>query len=146
MPTNEKLYAPNLPVVFRPVSLPSTSNISSFRLLPLCVGKPLFTNGSIVPCARGVQFSLVRFVSSPLSYIKQVPFKSDGIRLHNMQKLSVYMAQGLRYVLRYADQKIVVDACMCKVRSNNTVTHVCMYILKKVTAGTVTPVPMHKQV
>ena len=51
--------------VFRPVSLLSISNVSSFRLLPLRVGKPLFTNGSIVPRARGVRFSLARFVSPP---------------------------------------------------------------------------------
>ena len=80
-------------------------------LLPLRVGKPLFTNGSIVPRARGVRFSLAHFISPPpppplpLSYMKQVPFKSAGIRLQNMQKLSVYTVQGLRYMLRYADQK-----------------------------------------
>ena len=90
---------------YRPVSLLSISNVSSFRLLPLCVGKPLFTNGSIVPHARGVRFSLARFVSPPLSYMKQVPFESAGIRLQNMQKLSVYTVQGLRYMLWYADQK-----------------------------------------
>ena len=40
-----------------------------------------------------------------------------------MQKLSVYTVQGLRYMLWYADQKIAVDACMCKVSSNNTQVH-----------------------
>ena len=109
---------------YRPVSLLSISNVSSFRLLPLCVGKPLFTNGSIVPRARGVRFSLARFVSPPLSYMKQVPFESAGIRLQNMHKLSVYTVQGLRYMLWYADQKIAVDACMCKVSSNTA----CMYL------------------
>ena len=87
------------------------------RLLLLCVGKPLFTNGLIVPCVRGMRFRLACFVSPPLSYMKQVPFKSAGIRLQNMQKLSVYTAQGLRYILWYANQKIAVDACMCKVSS-----------------------------
>ena len=90
---------------FRPVGLLSISNVSSFRLLPLRVGKPLFTNGSIVLRARGVRFSLARFVSPPLSYMKQVPFESAGIRLQNMQKLSMYTVQGLRYMLWYADQK-----------------------------------------
>ena len=111
---------------FRPVSLLSISNVSSFRLLPLRVRKPLFTNGSIVPRAQGVRFSLARFVSPPLSYLKQVPFKSAGIGLQNMQKLSVYTVQGLRYMLWYADQKIAVDACMCKVSTNKT--HACMYL------------------
>ena len=50
---------------FRPVSLLSISNVSSFILLPLCVGKPLFMNGSIVPHVQGVRFSLARFVSPP---------------------------------------------------------------------------------
>ena len=50
---------------FRPVGLLSISNVSSFRLLPLRVGKPLFTNGSIVLRGRGVRFSLARFVSPP---------------------------------------------------------------------------------
>ena len=58
--------------------------------------------------------------------MKQVPFESAGIRLQNMQKLSVYTVQGLRYMLWYADQKIAVDTCMCKVSSNNT--HACMYL------------------
>ena len=98
---------------FRPVGLLLISNVSSFRLLPLHVGKPLFTNGSIVLRARGVRFSLARFVSPPLSYMKQVSFESAGIGLQNMQKLSVYTVQGLRYTLWYADQKIAVDACMC---------------------------------
>ena len=89
---------------FRPVSLLSISNVSSFRLLPLRVRKPLFTNGSIVPRVQGVRFNLAHFVSPPLSYMKQVPFESAGIRLQNMQKLSVYTVQGLRYMLWYADQ------------------------------------------
>ena len=89
------MYAPILPAVFRPVSLLSISNGSSFRLLLLRVGKPLFTNGSIVPHARGVRFSLARFVSLPLTYMKQVPFESAGIRLLNMQKLSTgYTVHG----------------------------------------------------
>ena len=50
---------------YRPVSLLSISNVSSFRLLPLHVGKPLFKNGSIAPRAQGVQFSLARFASPP---------------------------------------------------------------------------------
>ena len=112
---------------FRPVCLPSISNVSSFRLLLLCVGKPLFTNGSIVPCARAVPFSLARFVLPPLSYMKQVPFESAGTRLQNMQKLSLYTAQGLRYMLWHADQKIVVDACMCKVSSITIRMLVCNY-------------------
>ena len=33
----------------------SISNVSNFRLSLLRVGKPLFTNSSIVPCARGVE-------------------------------------------------------------------------------------------
>ena len=111
---------------FRPVSLLSISNVSSFRLLPLRVRKPLFTNGSIVPRAQWVRFSLARFVSPPLSYLKQVPFKSAGIGLQNMQKLSVYTVQGLRYMLWYADQKIAVDACMCKVVTKHML--VCTYI------------------
>ena len=53
------------------------------------VGKPLFTNSSIIPCVTGVQFSLERFVSPPLSYMKQIPFESAGIRLQNMLKLAV---------------------------------------------------------
>ena len=43
----------------------SISNISSFRLLLLGIGKPLFTDGSIIPHARGVQFSLAHFISLP---------------------------------------------------------------------------------
>ena len=117
LPTNKKLYAPILPAFFRPVCLLLISNVSSFKLLLLRVGKPLFTNGLIVPCVRGMRFRLACFVSPPLSYMKQVPFESAGIRLQNMQKLSVYTAQGLTYILWYANQKIAVDACMCKVSS-----------------------------
>ena len=101
---------------FRPVSLLLISNISSFRLLTLHVGKPLFTDSSIIPlCKWGavslvprllseklrqlviflkkvwyqtrVWFSLGCFFPHPpsLSCMKQVPFKSTGIRLHHMQ-------------------------------------------------------------
>ena len=90
----------------RPTSLLSRSNVSSCCLLPLHVGKPLFTDGSIVPCPTRVRFSLARFVSPLLSCMKQVPFESTGIRLQNMQKLSVYTGNSPRYTLWYADRKI----------------------------------------
>ena len=43
----------------------SRSNVSSFRFLPLRVGKPLFTDASIVSRSRGVQFFGARFCSLP---------------------------------------------------------------------------------
>ena len=98
----------------------------TLKLLPLCVEKPLFMNSSIVPHVQGVWFSLVRFLLHPLGYMKQVPFESTGIRLPNKQKLSVYTRQGVRYTLWYADRKIAVDECMCKVNSN--ITHASMYL------------------
>ena len=47
------------------MSLLSTSNVSSCSFLLLCVEKPLFTDGSIVPRVRGVRFFLARFCSPP---------------------------------------------------------------------------------
>ena len=61
------------------------------------VGKPLFTDASIIPRLRGVQFFGARFCSPPLSCMKQVPFESSGIGLQYMQKLSVYTNNSHRY-------------------------------------------------
>ena len=91
---------------YRPISLLFRSNVSSCSLLPLRVGRPLFTDGSIVPRATGVHFLLARFVSPPLSWMKQVPFESTGIRLQNTQKLSVYTGYLPRYTLWYVDKKL----------------------------------------
>ena len=66
---------------FRPVNVLSISNVSSFRFLPLRVGKLLFTNSSIIPRMQGVRFSLARFVS-PLGYMKQVPKYAETKRVH----------------------------------------------------------------
>ena len=43
----------------------SRSNVSSCRFLPLRVGKPLFTDASIVSRSRGVRFFGARFCSPP---------------------------------------------------------------------------------
>ena len=50
----------------------SRSNVSSCRFLPLRVGKPLFTDASIVSHLRGVRFFGARFCSPPPppSYMK----------------------------------------------------------------------------
>ena len=66
------------------MSLMLRSNVSSCRFLPLRVGKPLFTDASIVSRLRGVRFFGARFCSPPLSYMKQVPFESTGIGLQYM--------------------------------------------------------------
>ena len=50
---------------YRPMTLLSRSNVSSCSLLPLRAGKPLFTDGSIVPRVRGVRFFVARFCSPP---------------------------------------------------------------------------------
>ena len=47
------------------MSLLSRSNVSSCSLLPLRVGKPLYTNSLIAPRARGVRFFVARFCSPP---------------------------------------------------------------------------------
>ena len=47
-----------------------------------------------------------KFSMGPLSYMKQIPFESTGIRLQHMQKLSENTGQDLRYTLWYADQKL----------------------------------------
>ena len=84
-----------------PAEIPQTSNLCVCKftrsssssackgLAPRLVGKPLFTNSSIMPHATGVQFSLGHFVLPPLSYMKQVPFESAGIRPQSMLKLAV---------------------------------------------------------
>ena len=103
LPMNEKLYKPLCQWFYRAMTLLSRSNVSSCSLLPLRVGNPLFTDGLIVSCARGVQFFVARFCLAPLSSMKQVPFESTGIGLQYMQKLSMYTRHGLRYTLWYAD-------------------------------------------
>ena len=52
-----------------------------------------------------MHFSLARFVSPPLSYM---PFDTAGIRLQNMQKLSVYTAQGLRHMSKGCKESLSV--------------------------------------
>ena len=47
--TNEKLHAPTLPAFFRPVSLLLIPRFK--QTLTLCVGKPSFANGLILPGA-----------------------------------------------------------------------------------------------
>ena len=95
-----------------PFSLLPISNVSGFRPLPLRVGKPLFlyTDGSIIPCGRRV-----RFVSSPLSYMKEAPIESTGIRLQHMQKLRKNTGRGLRYMLWYVcrPKNCGYNACAC---------------------------------
>ena len=88
---------------YRPMSLLSTSNVSSCSFLPLRVGKPLFTDPSIVPRSREVRFLVARFCSPPLSFMKQEPFESTGIGLQYMQKLSVYTNNSQRYTRWNAD-------------------------------------------
>ena len=50
---------------YRPMTLLSRSNVSRCSFLPLHVGKPLFTDASIVPCSRGVRFFDARFCLPP---------------------------------------------------------------------------------
>ena len=78
LPTNEKLHAPTLPAVIH-----STIDIQRIKLQKLQTltascrpGSLCFTDGSIVPHARGVRFSLAQFLSPPLSCMKQVLFES----------------------------------------------------------------------
>ena len=85
------------------MSVISRSNVSSCRFLPLRVGKPLFTDASIVSPSRGVRFFGARFCSPPPSCMKQVPFDSTGIGLQYMQKLSVYTNKSQRYARWNAD-------------------------------------------
>ena len=76
----EKLHTPSLPVVsYRPTSVLLRSSVSSFGLLPLCVQKSLFIEGSIVPCARGSTVLVVHFCWPPWTVWNR--YKSTGIRL-----------------------------------------------------------------
>ena len=63
---------------YRPMSLLSISNVSSFSLLPLRVGKLLFTDGSIVPRATGVRFLVA---CSPPPHHPEL-HKTNTIRKH----------------------------------------------------------------
>lgn len=110
--TKEKLHAHS----YRPASLLSRFNVSSFGLFLLCAAKLLFIDGFM---QEGYHFQLGKVCFTLPEVHETVPFASTGIKLQIKQKLNKYMScTGSEiHCVVYVDHKSCsYSACISKLQ------------------------------